>query len=471
MTKADDNARDGSCAGRSRAWLVGSFAVALMVLACIALYGVRQNQRTQEARAFASAALRIEQAVLDMENVSTRMEVHQRGFLVTGDAYALSLRDAAYREGAAKAKALRETTAGTPALGDAASRVVVAFGERYRRMQEVSDVASARGLEAGRRVFPLRGRGSVDPVLAHLEALRQRLARVLAGREASADREAGLFRDLLLYGTGLALLLLVSAMGTLLRQLSRNEHLRAGLAEANRHEAERAAELERSNRELEAFSYTISHDLRAPLRHLDGYARILQEDAGDQLPPEMRGYLDTISDSSRRMGMLIDDLLAFSRLGRKPVTRARVDIGDLTRRAYDEVGGSGTPARFVVGDLPDAHADPVLLRQAWVNLLSNALKYSAPKGGDARIEVSGERRGPVNVYRFRDNGVGFDMRYADKLFGVFQRMHSQEEFEGTGVGLAIVRQIVERHGGRVHADAEPGRGATFTVELPAEETE
>jgi light-regulated signal transduction histidine kinase (bacteriophytochrome) len=301
--------------------------------------------------------------------------------------------------------------------------------------------------------------------------MRRRQARVLAGRESRADREAALFRGVLLYGTGTAVLLLVAAMAVLLRQMGRNERLRASLEQAHRLEAERAAELERSNRELEAFSYTISHDLRAPLRHLDGYARILQEDAGEQLAPELRAYLDTISDSSRRMGMLIDDLLAFSRLGRKPVTRTHVDIADLTRRAYDEVGGSRAPASFDVGELPDAHADPVLLRQAWVNLLSNALKYSAPKGAQARIEVTGERRGPVNVYRFSDNGVGFDMRYADKLFGVFQRMHSQEEFEGTGVGLAIVRQIVERHGGRVHADAEPGRGATFTLELPAEETE
>jgi signal transduction histidine kinase len=471
MPQSSGHSGSESSVGPSRAWLVGSFVAALLLLAGIALYGVRQNQRTQEARAYAAAALRMEQAMLDMENVSTLMEVHQRGFLVTGDAYALRLRDAQYREGVRKAAALRAAVAGNPAIAELAARVVEAFDERYRRMREFSDIAKAEGLEPARRGFLLRGQGSVDPVMAHLEELRQHQARVLSGREADADREAGLFRDLLLYGNGFALLLLVAAMAMLLRQLLRNERLRASLAQASRQEAERAAELERSNRELEAFSYTISHDLRAPLRHLDGYARILQEDAGEQLAPELRAYLDTISDSSRRMGMLIDDLLAFSRLGRKPLSKATVDIGDLTRRAYAEVGGAASEAAFAVGELPEAHADPVLLRQVWVNLLSNALKYSAPKGADARIEVSGERQGAVNVYRFRDNGVGFDMRYADKLFGVFQRMHSHEEFEGTGVGLAIVRQIVERHGGRVHADAEPGRGATFTLELPAEETE
>lgn len=135
----------------------------------------------------------------------------------------------------------------------------------------------------------------------------------------------------------------------------------------------------------------------------------------------------------------------------------------LVERVVDELGGG---ERVSLGSLPAAQADPVLLKQVWVNLLSNALKYSAPRGAAARIQVSGETNGPVIRYRVRDNGVGFDMRYADKLFGVFQRLHSQDEFEGTGVGLAIVQQIVLRHGGTIAAEAEPGRGATFTFELP-----
>jgi PAS domain S-box-containing protein len=226
-----------------------------------------------------------------------------------------------------------------------------------------------------------------------------------------------------------------------------------------------AAQLQEANRELEAFSYTISHDLRAPLRHIDGYARMLQEDAA-QLEPELRRYLDAISTSARTMGMLIDDLLAFSRLGRKPVERVPVDMAAIARSALRELGGDASADRVVLGELPGAHADPVLLKQVWVNLFSNALKYSAPRGTSAHVELSGERDGAVTRYRIRDNGVGFDMRYADKLFGVFQRLHSQDEFEGTGVGLAIVQRIVARHGGRIWAEAEPGRGATFTIELP-----
>jgi light-regulated signal transduction histidine kinase (bacteriophytochrome) len=234
-----------------------------------------------------------------------------------------------------------------------------------------------------------------------------------------------------------------------------------------RREADR--QIRELNRELESFSYSVSHDLRAPLRHIDGYARILREDLGAKLDPESRRVLDTIVDSSRRMGLLIDDLLAFSRLGRKPIASRAVDMGELVRGALADMqaqGGEPLEAKVQVGELPAAEGDPALLRQVWANLIGNALKYSSPRGEQARVVVNGERRGDLLHYSVADNGVGFDMRYADKLFGVFQRLHSQEECEGTGVGLAIVQRIVARHGGVVAARAEPGLGATFSFEFP-----
>jgi PAS domain S-box-containing protein len=255
------------------------------------------------------------------------------------------------------------------------------------------------------------------------------------------------------------------------RDITERRAVEQRIVELNGQLLQRQSALEQANRELESFSYSVSHDLRAPLRHIDGYARMLREDVGAGLGEEPRRFLDTIVDSARRMGMLIDDLLAFSRLGRKPLSSRSVDMGELARGAMADVQAQrgGTPVPVEIGPLPAADGDPALLRQVWTNLLSNAVKYSGPRGPSARVLVTGEQRGDVLHYSVLDNGVGFDMRYADKLFGVFQRLHTQDEFEGTGVGLAIVQRIVQRHGGAVSARADPGRGACFSFELPATE--
>ncbi len=232
----------------------------------------------------------------------------------------------------------------------------------------------------------------------------------------------------------------------------------------------RASSLEAANKELEAFSYSVSHDLRAPLRAITGFSRILLEDHAGGLDAEGRRVLDVIIDNGNRMGHLIDDLLAFSRLGRKPMVLQRLDMAALAHAVGEELlaGTAGRPVDLRVGPLPQVQGDPALIRQVWMNLLSNALKYSRPRPR-TEIEVSGERDGPECRYRVKDNGVGFDMRYVDKLFGVFQRLHEDREFEGTGVGLALVARIVSRHGGRVWAEGQVDRGATFGFSLPSEE--
>jgi len=451
----------------SFAW---AFAAAFVLLISIAGYGWVQNERAAASRALLAHSLAVESAVLETANRSGLMELHQRGFLVTGDARMLQLRDAAYAVGKAQARQLAQLLANDPAQARRAQALAAAFEQRHARMQQVATIAEREGLHAARAAFPLQGEGSLNPVLERLAAVRVGQQRRLREGTARADAEQAHFALVLVYGTGCAMLVLAMTAWLLLRQLARNQRLAKQLVGANQRQADKAAELERSNRELEAFSYTISHDLRAPLRHVDGYARMLQEDAGEQLTPDMRRYLDAISDSSRHMGMLIDDLLGYSRLGRKPLSPVTLDMEDLVRRALAEAGAERSQARIEVGPLPTADADPVLMRQAWVNLLTNAIKYSAPKGAGARIEISGERDGGLSRYRIRDTGVGFDMRYAEKLFGVFQRLHSHDEFEGTGVGLAIVQQVIERHGGHISADATPGEGATFTFEIPAHGT-
>jgi light-regulated signal transduction histidine kinase (bacteriophytochrome) len=226
---------------------------------------------------------------------------------------------------------------------------------------------------------------------------------------------------------------------------------------------ERSAELEVANKELEAFSYTVSHNLRAPLRAMDGFSRILLEDYSSQLPPEAERYLRIVRESAQQMGRLIDDLLAFSRLSRQPVNKQPIDTAALVRQALDSLSSEqgGRQVDLSIGGLPPCQGDPALLRQVWINLLSNALKFTREQGV-ARIEIGClTQEDDAPVYFVKDNGVGFDMQYAGKLFGVFQRLHRAEEYDGTGVGLAIVQRIIHRHGGRVWAEAEPGQGATF----------
>jgi light-regulated signal transduction histidine kinase (bacteriophytochrome) len=222
--------------------------------------------------------------------------------------------------------------------------------------------------------------------------------------------------------------------------------------------------------QLEAFSYSVSHDLRAPLRALSGYTQILMDEYSPVLDDEGKRVCGVISDSARNMGALIDDLLTFSRISRAEISISSVDMAGMVESIFLE---STTPEEreridLQVGRLPPAQGDPLMLRHVWTNLLENAIKFSSKKKRTV-IKVSARRRGAETVYTVRDNGAGFDMQYAGKLFGVFQRLHSVKEFEGTGIGLAIVQSIIERHGGQVWAKGRMGKGATFHFTLYREE--
>jgi len=230
----------------------------------------------------------------------------------------------------------------------------------------------------------------------------------------------------------------------------------------------KSRELEAANKELESFSYSVSHDLRAPLRAVEGYATILQEDYGAALDEEGRRYVNNIREGATRMGHLIQDLLAFSRLNRQPISPVETDTRQLVQSAWQGIRAAQPQLRteLVVQDLPATWGDARLLQQVWINLLENAVKYSS-KADAPRIVVSGGRaEGNEALFQIQDNGVGFDMRYYDKLFNVFQRLHSESEYSGTGVGLAIVQRVIARHGGRVWARSEPGKGAAFSFALP-----
>src|SRR5712691_11495096 len=228
----------------------------------------------------------------------------------------------------------------------------------------------------------------------------------------------------------------------------------------------RTAELEAVNRELEAFSYSVSHDLRAPLRHVDGFSDMLREECAPVLNQAGRRYLDTITESVKQMGRLIDDLLVFSKMGRAELRQSQVSISDLVTEVLQELSSetNGRRIEWEIQSLPGVRGDRAMLKQVWANLLSNSIKYTRPRDV-AKIRIGCSRKNGGLEFYVQDNGAGFDMKYADKLFGVFQRLHRAEEFEGTGIGLANVRRIVTRHGGLTWAEAKPDEGATFYFTL------
>jgi PAS domain S-box-containing protein len=239
------------------------------------------------------------------------------------------------------------------------------------------------------------------------------------------------------------------------------------ILDLNKELQSRMSELASANKELEGFSYSVSHDLRAPLRAIDGYSRMLLEDFGPQAQGEARRYLDVIMGNARRMGQLIDDLLSFARMGKKSLETFSIDMNAQVQDTIAELKQQNPDREldFRTTPLPSTQGDPAMFRQVWTNLLSNAVKYS--RGRQPAIIEIGAREEPMEtIYYVKDNGVGFEMEFAHKLFGIFQRLHSAKEFEGTGVGLALVQRIIQRHGGRVWADSTVGSGATFLFALP-----
>jgi len=258
------------------------------------------------------------------------------------------------------------------------------------------------------------------------------------------------------------------ARDNLQAEVEQRRHREDEIRKLNQELGKRAAELEATNKELESFTYSVSHDLRAPLRHMVGYSELLQRQASSLLDEKSQRFIRTIIDSARRMGNLIDDLLAFSRIGRAETKKAQVDLEQLVKEVVAEIG-QDTKSRDIawkIGALPVCNGDHSMLRLVVVNLVSNAVKFTSMRT-PAEIEIGCVDRNKKEVEVFvRDNGAGFDMQYVNKLFGVFQRLHLPEQFEGTGIGLATVQRIIHRHGGKVRGEGAVDQGATFYFSLP-----
>jgi signal transduction histidine kinase len=315
----------------------------------------------------------------------------------------------------------------------------------------------------GVRHFALSGaaKNEIDGIhllMTELDTIEQRAL------QSRVEQSAGSTRNtiaLLGFGAFLQLVLLASVYFLIHHDVTERRRVATELRS-------RGELLQAANEELEAFSYSVSHDLRAPLRHIDGYASLLSKAAGEALNANARRYLETISGSAKQMGQLIDDLLVFSRMGRQDMLQTTVNLDLLIKTVLHDLrlDLQERTISWTMHLLPNVSGDPAMLRQVFANLVANALKFTATRP-EAKIEIGVAKQSPGEVEIFvRDNGVGFDMQYVDKLFGVFQRLHRNDEFEGTGIGLANVRRIIHRHGGRTWAEGVLDQGATFYFSLP-----
>jgi light-regulated signal transduction histidine kinase (bacteriophytochrome) len=293
---------------------------------------------------------------------------------------------------------------------------------------------------------------------------------LLETRETAARAGAKSSTKTILIGTGISIVFLVVVFLFLNREMSQRFRAEVEVRNARDHleqrVVERTAQLEAANTELEAFTYSVSHGLRSPLRHVDGFSKILMEEHRAQLAPEAQRYLERIRNGTQQMGQLVDDLLNLARVGRRELTLQVSGLNSIVEEVLADLKPETAERQieWKVGKLPFVECDPALIKQVFVNLLSNAIKFTRTRDR-ALIEVGDAKQNGRTAVFVRDNGVGFNMKYADKLFGVFQRLHRAEDFEGTGVGLATVQRIIHKHSGRVWAEGELDKGATFYFSL------
>ena len=441
--------------------LTAGFAFALAMMIAFAAFS--QQSTLQQAAAAASVAHThevigvIHQIKGDYEEVAQGM----RGFVITGNEAFLTI---TYRsmprtfEGLTHLRQLMADNPERPAQLNALESAIVASFEHSQRLIAAR---RERGFEAAAQMVA-GGQGAelseqVRLLLGEMSASEERL--LLSRHTASVTIRQ---RSWLILPSGVLVSVLILIFGIL--RLNVEAAANHGLNDLLRHHAE---QLEAANKELESFSYSVSHDLRAPLRAIDGFSRMISEDYTDRLDDDGRRMLRVISDETLRMSHLIDDLLAFSRISRQQIALDPIDMQALAQGVFDELAAS-VPERHLrleLHSLPPAIGTPSLVRQVWINLLNNAVKFTRGRElGVIEIGTRGSEDG-APIYYVKDNGVGFDMRYIDQLFGVFHRLHTDESFEGTGIGLSLVKRIIQRHGGRIWAEAEVDHGATFYFTL------
>ncbi|MGC2456822.1 MAG: CHASE3 domain-containing protein [Gallionellaceae bacterium] len=442
--------------------------LALALILAIAVLSDRSMANAIERTSWVAHTEEVIAVAEDIQSAIVDSETAARGFVITSEAYFIEPHTAARDAVQTKIKHLFELTSDNPRqqarLREVQALAEERFGisEQMIRLQKIGRHEDAVGV-----VRSGSGKALMDRIREQIAAIKTEERALLTVRVSKAENAFTFTRRIIALGDGLAILLLVFAFVLLVRNEARLRQHNAIVEQLNDEITRNATQVEAANKELEAFSYSVSHDLRTPLRAIDGFSQALLEDYADRLDDQAKDYLNRVRGATQRMGHLIDDMLTLSRVTRAEMRRGTVDLSALAADVLAELQKS-EPRRKVDWRIESglvAEGDAQLLRVALVNLLGNAWKFTG-KTANAKIEFGAMRNTDGTTGFFvRDNGAGFDMAYADKLFGAFQRLHLASEFPGTGIGLATVQRIIHRHGGRVWAEGAVGKGATFYFSL------
>jgi signal transduction histidine kinase len=446
-------------------------ACALLILLSIGMLSYRSTVRDEEDRGWVThthlVIERLQAVLIDI----IQAETSQRGYMLTGQEKYFEPYQGSIDQVDRDIEEVRRLTSDNPRQQKAVSGLKPLVEARLALLVERMEIRKRSGLIGGAEAA---ANGNTEELMNEIRdrisQMRSTEGRLLEIRlEAAADGTQKM-KAVIVLGNALAILILSVAGFVIHRQAMARNLAEQHLKYVNEHLKQQTAELSDTNSELETFSYSVAHDLRAPLRQIAGYSNVLIQDYGPQLDGEAQRYLEKVQGGARKMGRLVDDLLSLSKVGRQELAMQDTSLDSLLQQVVEDLAPecSGREVEWQIGKLFSTECDPGLMKQVFVNLLSNAVKYTG-KREHAVIQVGQMMQDDVRVIFVRDNGAGFEMQYVGKLFGVFQRLHKARDFEGTGVGLAIVQRIIRKHGGRIWAESALDQGATFFFTLGSPE--
>jgi signal transduction histidine kinase len=443
-------------------------ASALIILICIGALSYWSQVSNEADREWVTHTHLVVERLQAIRIDITQAETGQRGYILTGQERYLESYGTGVEKVGNDINSLQDLTSDNPREQEDIKRLRPLIADRLKELVDGIEVRRQSGLLAGVEAVTHGNNGELwmEMIATQIGEMRLTEARLLSARLETAAASTKKMKVLIACGNTLAILILLVKGFVIHWETGKRNLAEENLKESNQRLERRTEELSETNLELESFAYSVAHDLRAPLRHISGYSGALIEDYGPRLDAEGLRSLGKITESARQMGRLVDDLLALSQIGRQELAFQETELGSLVAQVVEDLAPdcAGREVEWQMGELFSVECDPGLMKQVFANLLSNAVKYTR-RQKHAVIQLGQSMQNGERVIFIRDNGVGFEMQYAGKLFGVFQRLHKARDFEGTGVGLAIVHRIIKKHGGRIWAEAALDQGATFFFTL------